>query len=518
MADGAGRSPLSKKRLAIIGNGMATCRLLDELLARGASSRYEITVYGEEPGGTYNRILLSKVLGGEAEDAIVTKDAAWFEANGVRLRSGVMVKRLDTARKLVETSDGRQERYDTAVFATGSQPLVPPIEGATIAGGELRPGVFVYRTMADCVAMRDYARTASSAIVLGGGLLGLEAAKVLGDAGLHVTVVHARETLMNAQLDPMAGEMLARQMERFGIFIRLGRTIEGVHGRVDDGVLAPVNDVRVDQGPEGAAEDDDRPIGSVTLDDDRHLPADMLVLACGVRPRIDVARASGLPINKGIIVNDALATEVPGVYALGECSEHRGQLYGVVAPAWEQAAVLADVLTGSPTPVGQQARYQGSKLYVRLKVAGVDVATMGTMDPEFETDDVLEVVEQRRSAYRKIIMRDGKLVGAMLVGNTEAAASLVQLFDRGDAMPTDPLEALCPAMKGGAAAPGERVVCNCNKVTEGTIQQHVANGCDSVEAVGAACRAGTGCGSCKNDIARIVARHTPTRPPLAAVG
>lgn len=499
-----------KKRLIIIGNGMATCRLLDELLSRGATSRWDITVYGEESFGTYNRIQLSKVLGGEEEDSIVTKDAAWFQANGVRLRHQ-RVTRLDTSRKLVETSEGRPERYDAVVFATGSQPLVPPIEGATVGGGELRKGVFVYRTMADVLAMREHARGASSAIVLGGGLLGLEAAKVLGDLGLHTTVVHARETLMNAQLDPMAGEMLARQMERFGIFIRLGRTIEGVHGRMaDDG--APVNDVSAEPAP------DDGPIESVTLDDDRRLPADMLVLACGVRPRIDVARASGLPINKGIIVNDAMATEVPGVYALGECSEHRGQLYGIVAPAWEQAAVLADVLTGSAAPAGQQARYQGSKLYVRLKVAGVDVATMGTMDPEFETDDVLEVVEQRRSAYRKLIMRDGKLVGAMLVGNTAAAASLVQLFDRGDAMPSDPLEALCPTLTSAPAVPGERVVCNCNKVTEGEIQQHVVNGCASVEAVGAACRAGTGCGSCKSDIARIVARNTPTRPPLAAVG
>jgi nitrite reductase (NADH) large subunit len=499
-----------KKRLVIIGNGMATCRLLDELLARGATARWDITVYGEEPGGTYNRIQLSKVLGGEDEDAIVTKDAAWFESNGVKMRH-LRVTRLDTARKVVETTEG-QQRYDAAVFATGSQPLVPPIPGATVQNGELRKGVFVYRTMADVLAMREHARSVSSAIVLGGGLLGLEAAKVLGDMGLHTTVVHARETLMNAQLDPMAGEMLARQMERFGIFIRLGRTIEGVHGRTEDGGLAPVNDVSADAAP------DDGPVESVTLDDERRLPADMLVLACGVRPRIDVARASGLPINKGIIVNDAMATEVPGVYALGECSEHRGKIYGVVAPAWEQAAVLADVLTGSAAPVGQQARYQGSKLYVRLKVAGVDVATMGHMDPEFETDDVLEVVEQRRSAYRKLIMRDGKLVGAMLVGNTEAAASLVQLFDRGDAMPTDPLEALCPGLTSAPAVPGERVVCNCNKVTEGTIQEHVANGCTSVEAVGAACRAGTGCGSCKSDIARILARNTPTRPPLAAVG
>jgi nitrite reductase (NADH) large subunit len=489
---------VSKRRLVIVGNGMATCRLLDELIARGATARYDITVYGEEPTSTYNRILLGRVLAGEAPDEIVTKDAAWFEQHGIRLVTGLGVRRLDTTRKLVETADGAAHRYDTVVLATGSQPLVPAIEGATVAGGELRRGVFVYRTVADCLAMREHARPGSSAIVLGGGLLGLEAAKVLNDAGLHVTVVHASETLMNAQLDPMAGEMLARQVESLGIFVKVGRTIETVHGR------GPDNDV----GLEADA------VGSVTLDDGRRLPADMVVLACGVRPRVDVARASGLPINKGIVVNDALATEVPGVYALGECAEHRGRLYGIVAPAWEQAAVLAAVLTGA----GSQARYKGSKLYVRLKVAGLDVATMGTMDPELETDDVLEVVEQRRSAYRKLVMRDGKLVGAVLVGNTGAAASLVQLFDRGDPMPADPLEALCPSMVAAPGAGAERLVCTCHKVTEAGIKEAIAAGCASVEAVGGATRAGTGCGSCKNELARLVARHAAPRPPLAAVG
>jgi nitrite reductase (NADH) large subunit len=492
----------AKRRLIIVGNGMATCRLLDELVARGATARYDISVFGEEPSATYNRILLSRVLGGEAPSEIVTKDAAWFEQNGIRLVTGLAVRRLDTTRKLVETADGATHRYDTVVLATGSQPLVPAIEGATVAGGELRRGVFVYRTMADCLAMREHARPGSSAIVLGGGLLGLEAAKVLSDSGLHVTVVHASETLMNAQLDPMAGEMLARQVEGFGIFVKVGRTIESVHGQ------GPDNDVS----PDPAA--DSGPIESVTLDDGRRLPADMLVLSCGVRPRVDVARASGLPINKGIIVNDTLATEVPGVYALGECAEHRGRLYGIVAPAWEQAAVLAAVLTGA----GPQARYKGSRLYVRLKVAGVDVATMGTMDPELESDDVLEVVEQRRNAYRKIVMREGKLVGAMLVGNTAAAASLVQMFDRGDAMPADPLEALCPMMVASPAAAGERIVCTCNKVTEAGIKEAIAGGCGSVEAVGTATRAGTGCGSCKNELARLIARHAIVRPPLAAVG
>jgi nitrite reductase (NADH) large subunit len=319
---------------------------------------------------------------------------------------------------------------------------------------------------------------------------------------------------MNAQLDPLAGEMLARQMEKFGIFIRLGQTLEEVHGRAEspDGAAgdAPSNDTGGGSGP----------IESVTLADDRRLPADMLVLACGVRPRIDVARASGLPINKGIVVNDALATEVPGVYALGECSEHRGQLYGVVAPAWEQAAVLADVLMGAGGSARERARYEGSKLYVRLKVAGIEVATIGPADgalEPLETDDVLEVVEPRKSTYRKLVMRDGKLVSAMLVGNTAAAASLVQLFDRGDALPDDPLEALCPTMISAPSDPAERLVCNCNKVTEGQIAACVAGGCDSVEAVGAACRAGTGCGSCKSDVQRLVTKHA-VRLPLAAVG
>ena len=493
---------MNKRRLVIVGNGMATCRLLDELVARGATARYDITVYGEEPTSTYNRILLSRVLAGEAPEAIVTKDARWFEQHGIRLVTGLAVRRLDTTRKVVETADGVTHRYDTVVLATGSQPQVPAIEGATVAGGELRRGVFVYRTIADCLAMREHARPGSSAIVLGGGLLGLEAAKVLGDAGLHVTVVHASATLMNAQLDPMAGEMLARQVEGFGIFVKLGRTIETIHGR------GPDNDVAPDEAAGGAG-----PVESVTLDDERRLSADMLVLACGVRPRVDVARASGLPINKGIVVNDTLATEVPGVYALGECAEHRGRMYGIVAPAWEQAAVLAAVLTGG----GPQARYKGSKLYVRLKVAGVDVATMGTMDPELETDDVIEVVEQRRNAYRKLILREGKLVGAMLVGNTAAAASLVQMFDRGDQMPADPLEALCPTMVAAPAAAGERLVCTCNKVTETGVCDAIAAGCATVEAVGAATRAGTGCGSCKNELARLVTRHAVARPPLAAV-
>ncbi len=470
------------KTLAVVGNGMATCRLLDELVRRGARERYDITVFGEEKGGAYNRVLLSRVLAGESPDGIVTKAPSWYEGNGVNLVDGATVKRLDPGRKSLEVSDGRDFRFDVAVIATGSQPRVPPIQGMTTPTGDLRDGVFVYRTLDDCLRMRRCAQVGDSAIVLGGGLLGLEAAKVLCDLGLHVTIVHATDTLLSAQLDPMGGELLRRQIERFGMFVRLGRTVEAILG-----------DARVE---------------GVVLDDGKVLPADMVILACGVRPRVDLASASGLPVNRGILVNDVLATEAPGVYALGECAEHAGKTYGLLSPVWEQAGVLADVLTGA----SPHSRYRGSKIYARLKVGGVDVASMGVLEPELETDSVVQVVEERRNAYRKLVLRNGRLIGAMLVGDTGAAPGLVQSFERNDPLPENPLEALC-ASGGGCAR--ERLVCTCHKVTDTTIRLAIAGGATSVEAVGNATCAGTGCGSCRTEIARLVARGDAPQPPLA---
>jgi nitrite reductase (NADH) large subunit len=475
---------MSKKRLAIIGNGNGTCRLLDELVARGGNERFEITVFGEEQGGAYNRILLGKVLAGAAPDAIVTKPPEWYDRHGVRLLASTRVKRLDTLRKIVETDDGQSRRYDLAVIATGSQPLVPPLPGLLGEDGELRRGAFVYRTMGDCVRMREHLRPGDSAVVVGGGLLGLEAAKGLSDLGLHVTVVHVSNVLMNAQLDVIGGEMLARRMDHTGIFLRLGKTIESVYG--------------------------EERIEGVILDDGTSLPADMVVLACGVRPRVDVARESALPVNKGIVVNDVLATQVPGVYAFGECAEHRGKTYGIVAPVWEQAEVLANVLTGAKPA----SRYAGSKLYTRLKVAGVDVAAMGVIEPELETDEVFQIIEERRHAYRKLIVRGQALIGAILVGNTGSAATLIQLFDRGDALPEDPIEVLVQNL--GNAAAIERTVCNCHKVTEKTVRECILAGAESVEAVSGATRAGTGCGSCTAEIGQLISSLRKPAPPLSA--
>ena len=475
-----------KKKMAIVGNGMGTCRLLDELVRRDATSRYEITVFGEERGGAYNRIMLGRVLSGESPEAIVTKTPEWYDAHGIRLIQSTRVTRLDTLRKVVETADGQNRRYDVSILATGSQPLVPPLEGMRGEDGELRSGVFVYRTIADCIRMREYARSGDGAVIVGGGLLGLEAAKCLSDMGLHVTVVQSSKILMNAQLDEIAGEMLARQIDRAGIFARLGRTVESIYG--------------------------DERVTGVVLDDGTTLSTDLVVLACGVRPRVDLARASGLPVNKGILVNDTLATEVPGVYAFGECCEHRGKTYGIVTPVWEQAAVLAEVLSGSQP----QDRYRGSKMYTRLKVAGVDVASMGALQPELERDEVIQIVEERKDCYRKLIVRDGVLVGAMLVGNTAATATLVQLFDRGDPVPDDPLELLCEMR--APMPPGERVVCNCNKVTEQTLCDAIGAGADSMAVLCDTTRAGTGCGSCKNELARLIVTHAkkPNSLPLLA--
>jgi nitrite reductase (NADH) large subunit len=473
------------RELAVVGNGMATARLLDELLARGAQDQFTITVYGDERGGGYNRILLGQVLAGAAPDEVTSKPLSWYAQRGIRLREGALVTRLDPAARQLQTADGRHHRYDQAVLATGSQARVPDIAGATDGRGELRPGVFVYRTMEDCLRMRARARRGDRAVVLGGGLLGLEAARALADLGLAVTVIHLAASLMNAQLDELGGEMLRERLELDGLTIRTRQTLEEIRG--DDGVE------------------------EVILGDRQRLPADLVVLACGVRPRVDVARAAGLAINRGIIVDDRLATDAPGVHALGDCAEHAGRTYGLVAPAWEQAEVLADVLTGADP----EARYPGSKTYARLKVAGVDVASMGALEPELDADEVLQVVENRRRSYRKLIVRGDRLVGAMLVGNAERAASLIQLFDRAEPLPADPLEILCRAV--GGAPRTDTDVCNCHRVSAATIEAAVAAGAASVTAVGQATRAGTGCGSCRTQLAELVRRGTGKRA-LAAAG
>ncbi|MDB5328582.1 MAG: nasD [Phycisphaerales bacterium] len=468
---------MPKKHLAIIGHGMAGSRLLDELLARNATQRYTISIYGEEPGHAYNRIMLSKVLGGGDADAIRLRPADWHGGDDVKVLPNVRVDRIAAADRTLHTQDGQAIPYDVVVMATGSKPFVPPIPGTLNDDKKIKAGVFAYRTMDDVLQMRSKSRPGDAAVVLGGGLLGLEAAKALLDIGLHVTVVHLAPVLMDTQLDEAGGKMLQRLIERQGIFVRCGTTIKEITG--------------------------EHQVRGVTLTDGTTLAADMVVMACGIRPRIDLAKASGIPVNRAVLVNDTLATHIPGVYAVGECAEHRGTVYGIVTPIWDQCKTLADVLCGQ----GKGARYEGSKLYTRLKVAGIDVASMGITKPQLASDQTIQIMEEEKAVYRKLILRDGKLVGAHLVGETSAAGQLIQLFDRAEPMPMTPLESLCAFAVGGSGAVASRQICNCNVVSEAQIIDAITAGHASVEAVGVCTKAGTGCGSCRSQIATLVRKH-----------
>src|SRR5262249_41874201 len=263
--------------------------------------------------------------------------------------------------------------------------------------------------------------------------------KGLCDLGQHVTVVHRGETLMNAQVDPFGGKMLRRAIEGLGIFVRTRCEATAVLG--------------------------EERVEGVELADGSRMATDLVVFACGIKPRIEVAQLSGIPTKAGILVNDSLATRVPGVYAVGECAEHDGKVYGIVQPIYEQCAVLADVLTGARP----QARYRGSKLYTRLKVAGVEVASMGLVEPQFDGDEAIRVIEERKATYRKLIVRDGRLVGAMLVGNSETAAALVRMYERGDPLPANRLDVFASLQRDGGCA--AEVVCSCHGIGEGALRE-----------------------------------------------
>ncbi|MGL6073996.1 MAG: FAD-dependent oxidoreductase [Fimbriiglobus sp.] len=469
---------MSQKRLAIIGNGLAAGRLVEELVRRNAQAQLAITVYGEENRPNYNRILLSRVLSGSEPEAITLKPNAWYAEKGITYKPGVRVVHVNPVTRELKTSDGSVEGYDSCVFATGSSAFVPPVQGLRAEDGTPREGVHVFRTIDDCIAIREQVRPGSSAIVVGGGLLGLEAAKGLDDLGVHVTILHRDSHLMNTQLDEPGGRILEKVMAKMGLYIRTKVNLEALLGN------GHVTAVRLDTG--------------------EVIPTDLVVFACGISPRVDVAKASNIPVKRAIPVNDRMATSIAGLFAVGECAEHDGRVYGLVQPIWEQCAVLADVLAGTnPT-----SRYRGSKLYSRLKVAGVDVASFGVTDAEQPDDEVVQVREDRRGIYRKLIVRQGKLIGAVLVGCTEAAPNLVRCFDRDDKVPTNRIDLLATGFEVGEKV--ELELCNCNHVSEATVIAAIRNGCETQDAVCQTTRAGTGCGSCTNRISALLANYART--------
>ncbi|HEY3942068.1 MAG TPA: FAD-dependent oxidoreductase [Acidimicrobiales bacterium] len=464
-----------RPRLLVVGNGMSTDRLLDELAVRDALGSFAVTIVGEEPGVAYNRIQLSRVLAGAPAEEVATKAPGWYREQGICLIDGRWLQRLDTVTRQGDIGDGERVAYDLAVLATGSSPVIPPVGGLRGRGAALARGVHTLRTMEDCLALRDETGTGGPArqvVVVGGGLLGLEAAKVLCDLGHHVTVVHPSDTLLNAQLDELGGAFLRRAIEALGIAV--------VTGRVETALCRQSG------------------VEALLLADQRVLPADTVLFTTGVRPRIDAAAASGIVVDRGIVVDDHLASSAPGVWAIGECAEHDGKVVGLVAPCWDHAAVVADQLAGT----NPAARYRPTPSFARLKVAGVEVTSMGAVDPA-EGDEVLQTIEERREVYRKLVIREGRLAGAVLVGDPDHGASLVRVFERAEPLPPNRVDLFC-TVDAFASAPGAADLCNCNRVSEATVNDAIAAGSGTVEEIARATRAGTGCGSCVGQIRRLL--------------
>lgn len=467
--------------LVVIGNGMAGARAVEEILARGGGERFRITMFGDEPYGNYNRIMLSHVLaGGDEADEIYLNPLDWYVENDVTLHAGVRVVRIDRFARKVFADDGTIVPYDKLIIATGSRTFFPPMDGMWVDDRTLTPGVFGFRTLDDTTAMLDYARDHRRAVVIGGGLLGLEAAYGLQQQGLEVHVVQSGPVLMNQQLDEEAGGILRRVVERLGIQVHTGARTTAIRSAGS--------------------------VSGVVFADGSTIDADMVVVTAGIRPNVGLAMVSGLTVERAIVTDDQMRSiDDPDVYAVGECAQHRGETYGLVAPLWEQAVVLADHVTGA----NPKAAYHGSKTATKLKVAGVDVAAMGVKRPERDDDEFVRFSEPRRGIYKSVVIRDGRLVGATLLGDVGKVAFLTQSFDRGLPLPEERVELLFelggPSGQQGAAEMDDSVqVCNCNGVSKGDLVACVRAGTRSVTGVMGATRAGKGCGSCKGLVRDIV--------------
>lgn len=475
-------------RVVVIGNGMAGSRLVEELRRRAGADRLAVTVVGAEPHAAYNRILLSSVLAGKVTvDDIELTPRAWCAAHDVDLRTGVAATAVDRAARVVRLSDGTALGYDVLVLATGSRARVPAVTGFTDSAGGLHPAVHVFRTVDDCAAIAAAARAARHVVVVGGGLLGLEAARGLAGLGADVHVLHKGTHLMDRQLDDMAAAVLTRTLQRLRVDVRL-RSVP----------------IRYDTTTDP---------GSIVLADGAHVPADLVVLACGVEPEVTLARDAGLTVERGIVVDDDLrSVEDAGVFAIGECAQHDGTVYGLVAPAWEQAAVLADRLTG------ELSSYRGSRLVTRLKAADVDLATMGDGHADDDTDaEVVRFLDPTRGTYKKLVIRDGRLTGAILLGDNATVGTVTQLFDRSGVVPSDRVSLLFPgrgatAVESPAHMPDRATVCRCNNVTKRAITQAFLAGARDVPAVAAATRATTGCGGCRDVVCGLVDWLAETDP------
>jgi nitrite reductase (NADH) large subunit len=471
---------MSKQRLVVVGNGMAGCRAIEEILSRDAD-RYEITVLGAEPRVNYNRIMLSPVLAGEkAFGDIVLNDEAWYRDNGITLHAGRKVLAIDRARKVVEAEGGLEVPYDRLLLATGSDPIRLPLPGADLKG------VVSFRDLDDVDAMVAAAEAGGRAVVIGGGLLGLEAAYGLVRRGMAATVVHLMDVLMERQLDASAGFLLQEALAERGVETVLSansQEIMGAKGKVT----------------------------GLKLSDGRVLACDLLVMAVGIRPNVGLARAADLQINRGVVVDDRMRTSDPDIFAIGECAEHRGVAYGLVAPIFEMCRTLADVLTGTP-----EASYEGSLLSTRLKVSGVDVFSAGKFSGGEGCEDVV-FRDAGRGVYKRLVIEEGRLAGAVLFGDAADGAWYFDLIRRGEDVTSirDTLifgQQITEGLSGQdprsavAALADTAEICGCNGVCKGAIVQAITtHGLTTLDGVRAVTKASGSCGSCTPLVEQVLA-------------
>jgi nitrite reductase (NADH) large subunit len=487
-----------KQRLVVVGNGMAGMRTVEELL-KLAPDLYDITVFGAEPHGNYNRIMLSSVLAGEkALDEIMLNDEQWYIDNNITLRKGEEIVRINRKKKLVETAEGGTVGYDRLLLATGADPIVLPVPGRDL------PGVVSFREIHDVEEMLDAAGQHQNAVVIGGGLLGLEAAHGLMKQGMKVTIVHLMDNLMERQLDAVSGAMLRRSLEERGLNFLLSAETEAI---------------LVKKGKS-------KRVSGVKLKDGTKIDADIVVMAIGIRPCIALAQNVGIYCERGIVVGDTMQTYDPVVYAVGECIQHRGQTYGLVAPLFEQAKVCANQLAAYG-----HAAYKGSTLSTRLKVTGIDLFSAGNFADAEDTETLL-FQDAGRKVYKKLVLKDNRIQGAVFMGDTADAPRFLQLMrDKVDV--SDDRERLL----FGHSAPGEAgrsvenavlalsdetEVCGCNGVCKGDIVHAITEKkLFTLDDVRAHTKASSSCGSCTTMVQQILSytlggdfSETPAKKPL----
>ncbi|MGP4059359.1 nitrite reductase large subunit NirB [Halobacillus sp. H74] len=460
---------MAKQKLVLIGNGMAGVRAVEEVL-KLSPDQFEITVFGSEPYPNYNRIELSKVLQGDTKiDDITLNSWEWYEDNGILLYPGETVTAIDKDNQRVYTDKDRQVDYDKLIMATGSVPFMLPLPGAD------KEGVTAFRDIKDCEKMMECANDYKKAVVIGGGLLGLEAARGLLNLGMDVAVVHIADYLMERQLDKTAGKMLQRELEEQGMNFLLEKHSAEIIG-------------------------DDR-VEGLKFKDGEVIEADLVVMAVGIKPNVSLAKETEIPVNRGILVNDHLETEIPNIFAVGECAEHREMVYGLVAPLYQQGQEMARRMCEL-----DGKGYQGSVLSTQLKVSGVDVFSTGKINEDEETKSI-KVFDDWNGVYQKVLIDDGKITGAVLFGDTKDGNRLLSLINKGAA-----IEEYMETDGGGsdlvADMPDEEIICGCNGVTKGTIVEAInSQGLATVEQVKGCTNASRSCGGCKSLVSELL-EHT----------